>query len=314
VLRTQTLPSYSDAVANQTMEAAGAGGFTAVLAGNNFRWMAAPALLFAGAMIVFPFGYAVWLALSEVQLGSVPRFIGIGNFRRMLADAEFWNGLYLTLLLYVVSLSLQLVIGTWLGLLLARFQTARGLVRTVMVSPFMLPPVVVGMMAIVILDPSFGIANWLLAKLGLPPALWLSNPDTVMLTIAALDTWQWTPFVALIVMGGYLSLPHDVFESAEMDGAHGWTRFRYVTLPLLGPTLITAAVLRSVDILRFFDIIYLTTQGGPGFSSTTLNILAYRRAFEFFELGYASAIMVTLSAIVFGSVLVFARLRRAVAW
>ena len=281
---------------------------------NSFRWMAAPALIFAGSMIAFPFAYAIWLALSDVQLGSDPRFIGLGNFHRMLADAEFWNGLRLTLFLYVVSLSLQLVLGTWLGLLLARFQKARGLVRTVMVSPFMLPPVVVGMMAIVILDPSFGIANWLLAKVGLPPALWLSDPNTVMLTIAGLDTWQWTPFVALIVMGGYLSLPHDVFEAAEMDGASGWTRLRFVTLPLLAPTLITAAVLRSVDILRFFDIIYLTTQGGPGTASTTLNILAYRRGFEFFELGYASAIMVTLSAIVFGSVLLFSRLKRAVAW
>ena len=135
-----------------------------------------------------------------------------------------------------------------------------------------------------------------------------------MVTIAALDTWQWTPFVALIVMGGYLSLPHDVFEAAEMDGANGWFRFRYVTLPLLMPTLITAAVLRSVDILRFFDVIYITTQGGPGNASTTLNILAYRRGFEFSELGYASAVMVTLSAIVFGSVLVFARLRKAAAW
>jgi multiple sugar transport system permease protein len=281
---------------------------------NSYRWMAAPALAFAGTMIAFPFAYAIWLSLSDVQLGSDPRFIGLDNFRRMLADEEFWNGLRLTLLLYVVSLSLQLVLGTWLGLLLARFQKARGLVRTVMVSPFMLPPVVVGMMAIVILDPSFGIANWLLAKAGLPPALWLSDPNTVMLTIAGLDIWQWTPFVALIVMGGYLSLPHDVFEAAEMDGAGGWTRLRFVTLPLLAPTLITAAVLRSVDILRFFDIIYLTTQGGPGTASTTLNILAYRRGFEFFELGYASAIMVTLSAIVFGSVLIFARLRRTVAW
>jgi multiple sugar transport system permease protein len=281
---------------------------------NSFRWMAAPALIFAGSMIAFPFGYAIWLSLSDVQLGSEPRFIGFGNFRRMFADEEFWNGLRLTLLLYVVSLSLQLVLGTWLGLLLARFQSARGLVRTVMVSPFMLPPVVVGMMAIVILDPSFGVANWLLAKVGLPPALWLSDPNTVMLTIAGLDTWQWTPFVALIVMGGYLSLPHDVFEAAEMDGASGWTRLRFVTLPLLAPTLITAAVLRSVDVLRFFDIIYLTTQGGPGTASTTLNILAYRRGFEFFELGYASAIMVTLSAIVFGTVLLFARLRKAVAW
>jgi multiple sugar transport system permease protein len=281
---------------------------------SDFRWMAAPAVIFAAAMIAFPLGYAVWLALSEVALGSEPRFAGLANFRRMVADGEFWNGLRLTLVLYLVSLTLQMTLGTWLGLLLARTQFARGLVRTVLVSPFMLPPVVVGMMAIVILDPSFGIANWLLGRLGLPPGLWLSDPDTVIATVAGLDTWQWTPFVALIVMGGYLSLPSDVFEAAEIDGASGWQRFRLVTLPLLLPTIVTAAVLRSVDLLRLFDIIYLTTQGGPGTASTTLNILAYRRGFEFSDLGYASAIMVTLSTLVFGSVLVFARLRRAVAW
>jgi multiple sugar transport system permease protein len=281
---------------------------------SDFRWMAAPAVIFAAAMIVFPIGYAVWLALSDVTLGSEPRFAGFANFARLLADEEFWNGLRITLVLYAISLVLQIALGTWLGLLLARTSFARGLVRTVMVSPFMLPPVVVGMMVIVILDPSFGIANWLLARIGLPPGLWLSDPSTVVATVAALDTWQWTPFVALIVMGGYLSLPSDVFEAAEIDGASGWQRFRLVTLPLLLPTIVTAAVLRSVDLLRLFDIIYLTTQGGPGTASTTLNILAYRRGFEFSDLGYASAIMVTLSSIVLGSVLVFARLRRAVAW
>jgi multiple sugar transport system permease protein len=281
---------------------------------SDFRWMAAPAVIFAAAMIAFPLAYAVWLSLSDVTLGSDPRFAGFANFSRLAVDAEFWNGLRLTLVLYIVSLVLQMGLGIWLGLLLARTQFARGLVRTVMVSPFMLPPVVVGMMAIVILDPSFGIANWLLGRLGLPPGLWLSDPNTVVATIAALDTWQWTPFVALIVMGGYLSLPSDVFEAAEIDGATGWQRFRLVTLPLLLPTVVTAAVLRSVDLLRLFDVIYLTTQGGPGTASTTLNILAYRRGFEFSDLGYASAIMVTLSTLVFGSVLVFARLRKGVTW
>ena len=281
---------------------------------TDFRWMAAPAVVFAAAMIAFPIGYAVWLALSDVTLGSEPRFAGFANFARLFADEEFWNGLRITLVLYAISLVLQIALGTWLGLLMARTSFARELVRTVMVSPFMLPPVVVGMMAIVILDPSFGIANWLLARIGLPPGLWLSDPSTVVATVAALDTWQWTPFVALIVMGGYLSLPSDVFEAAEIDGASGWQRFRLVTLPLLLPAIVTAAVLRSVDLLRLFDIIYLTTQGGPGTASTTLNILAYRRGFEFSDLGYASAIMVTLSSIVLGSVLVFARLRRAVAW
>ena len=276
--------------------------------------MVAPALVFAGVMIVFPFCYAVWLSLSEVSLGQPPRLNGGANYARLVADPDFWNGLRLTLWLYIASLSAQLVAGTWLGLTLARSRRARGLVCTILVSPFMLPPVVIGMMAIVILDPSFGIAIWVLAQLGLPPRLWLSDPDTVILTVAAIDTWQWTPFVALIVMGGYLSLPHEVFEAAEVDGAEGWQRFRRVTLPLLGPTIVTAAVLRSVDLLRFFDVIYVTTQGGPGTASTTLNILAYRRGFEFFDIGYASAIMVTLSALVLGSVLVFARLRRAVTW
>ena len=129
-----------------------------------------------------------------------------------------------------------------------------------------------------------------------------------------IDTWQWAPFVALIVLGGRLSLPQDVFESAAIDGATGWQCFRRVTLPLLAPTLVTAAVLRSVDLLRFFDVIYITTGGGPGYASTTFNVLAYKRGFEFFDIGYASAIMVTLSSLVFGSVLAFARLREAVRW
>lgn len=281
---------------------------------GGYIWMAFPALAFALGMIGFPFLYAIWLALSEVQLGAAPRFTGSANFSRLVGDPDFWNAFGLTFQLYGLALVAQMIVGTWLGLLVARSTRFQGLVRTVLVSPFMLPPVVVGMMAIVILDPSFGIANWLLGRLGLPPGLWLADESTVILTVAILDTWQWSPFVALIVMGGYLSLPSEVFEAAEIDGAYGWRRFVYVTLPLLGPTLVTAAVLRSVDILRFFDIIYLTTQGGPGQASTTLNILAYRRGFEFFDLGYASAIMVTLSAVVFGSVLAFAWMRRAVTW
>jgi multiple sugar transport system permease protein len=280
----------------------------------SFRWMVAPALLFAAGMIVLPFGWAIWLSLQETMIGGEARFVGIDNYRRLVADGEFWNGFRLTMLLWLLSLALQLVVGTWLGLLLARLDAARGLIRTVLISPFMLPPVVIGMMAIVILDPSLGVANWLLAQAGIAPRLFLADPDTVMLTVALLDTWQWTPFVALIVLGGYLSLPRDVFEAAEIDGAGTWQRFVRITLPLLAPTLVTAAVLRSVDLLRFFDVIYITTQGGPGHASTTLNILAYRRGFEFFEFGYAAALMVTLSTIVFGSVLAFARIRRAVAW
>lgn len=280
----------------------------------SVRWMILPAVLFALALIVFPFGYAVWLSIQDYRFGETPSYIGFGNYARLARDPEFWNGLRLTLILYLLSLVIQLVLGTALGLLVHRTERLRGLVRTVMMSPFMLPPVVVGMMSIVILDPGLGAANYVLKAVGLPTSDFFASSNYVIFTIAAVDSWQWTPFVALIVLGGLQSISPRVEEAAEIDGAHGWRKLVYITLPMLGPTLVTAAVLRSVDLLRFFDIIYITTEGGPGFASTTLNILAYQRGFKFFEIGYASALMITLSTIVLGSVLVFSWMRRKVTW
>ena len=280
----------------------------------SIRWMAAPAVVFTAALIIFPLAYAVYLSLNNVSVGKPSSFAGLDYYRQMLADPQFGNGLKLTFILYFLSLALQLTLGTAIGLLLHRIERFKGLVRTIVVSPFMLPPVVIGMIAIVILDPGIGALNYLLKSIGLPTSLFLASPEWVILTVAMIDTWQWTPFVALIVLGGVQSLPQRLFEAADIDGASGWRRFRYITLPLLGPTLVTAAILRSVDLLRFFDVIYITTQGGPGYASSTLNIYAYRKGFEFLDIGYAAALMVTLSTLVFGSVLVFTQMRRKVAW
>jgi multiple sugar transport system permease protein len=280
----------------------------------SLHWMMWPAVAFVAVMVVFPFGYAFWLSLLDYKIGAPEVFVGAGNYRALLDDPQFWGGLKLTFILYVGALVVQLVLGVALGLLLHRVETLKGLVRTVMVSPFMLPPVVVGMMSIVVLDPGMGVANWLLKSSGLPTSLFLASNDFVIGTVILIDTWQWTPFVALIVLGGLQALPTRVYEAAAIDGAVGWRRFVYITLPMLGPTIVTAAVLRSVDLLRFFDVIYITTQGGPGYASSTLNIYAYRKGFEFSDIGYASALMITLSTIVFGAVLVFAQLRRKVSW
>ena len=280
----------------------------------SLKWMILPAVLFVALMVIFPFGYAAWLSLLDYRIGQPVTFVGLGNYKALAADAQFWNGLRLTFLLYAGAIVLQLVLGVALGLLLQRIETLKGVIRTVMVSPFMLPPVVVGMMSIVVLDPGMGVANYLLKSAGLPTSLFLASNDFIIFTVIMIDTWQWTPFVALIVLGGLQSLPVRVYEAAAIDGARGWRRFFYITLPLLGPTILTAAVLRSVDLLRFFDVIYITTQGGPGYASSTLNIYAYRKGFEFSDIGYASALMITLSSIVFGAVLVFAQLRRKVTW
>ena len=276
--------------------------------------LATPAVVFTLAMIGFPFAYTVWLSLHEAAIGTAPRFTGTANYAQMLADPLFWNGLRITLVLYVLSLAMQLVFGTWIALLLHRSKRLSGLLRTVLISPFVLPPVVVGMMWLVILDPSIGAANYLLEQVGLPKSLWLASPTWVVPTVALIDTWQWTPYVTLIVLGGLQSLPPSVFEAAQIDGTSRARTFWRITLPLLLPTLVTATVLRSVDLLRFFDIIYIATQGGPGDASTTLNIYGFRKGFEFFEFGYAASLMVTLSAIVLGAVMVLTWARRRVTW
>jgi multiple sugar transport system permease protein len=164
-------------------------------------------------------------------------------------------------------------------------------------------------MWLVLLDPSLGPANYLLELLGLPKSDWLANPSIVVPVIALIDTWQWSPFIGLIVLGGLQALSEEPFEAAFLDGATRAQVFRYLTLPMLFPTLMTAATLRSVDLLRFFDIIYVTTQGGPGSASTTLNIYAYKRGFEFFDMGKASAIMIVLLLLVLVIVAALNRLR-----
>ena len=283
-------------------------------AGLGLASLAAPAVGFTLMLIAFPFFYTIYLSLQRVVLGGGDVYAGFANYRHMLDDAEFWNGLRVSLVLYAISLALQLVGGTYLALLLFNARRMPGLLRSLLISPFMLPPVVAGMMFLVILDPAIGAANWLLTELGLPPSDWLASPQWVVPTIALIDTWQWAPYVALIVLGGLQSLPASVYEAAQIDGASAWKTFRRITLPLLLPTLATATILRSVDLLRFFDIIYITTQGGPGSASNTLNVYGFRVGFEFFQFGYAAALAVTLTAIVLGAVVALNRMRHAVAW
>ncbi len=276
--------------------------------------LSAPAVVFTFAMIAFPFAYAVWLGFQSYSISGQSHFSGIANYVKLAKDGVFWNSLHVTFALYFLSLALQLVCGTYLALLLFHSKSLPGILRSLFISPIMIPSAVAGMMWLVILDPSIGVANYLLTSIGLPPSEWLASPVWVIPTIALIDTWHWAPYVALIILGGLQSLPTNVYEAAQIDGASPARTFWRITLPLLLPTLVTATVLRSVDLLRFFDIIYITTQGGPGEASNTLNIYGFKIGFEYFDMGYASALMITLTAIVFGVVLVLNRLRSTVAW
>jgi len=171
-----------------------------------------------------------------------------------------------------------------------------------------------GLVWVVMLDPTLGVVRYLLGGLGIAhPPLWLSDPDIVVPTLVAVDAWMWTPMVALICIAGLAALPTEPFEAALVDGASALQRFRYLTFPMMLPTLIVAAMLRVMDLLKLIDIVYVMTGGGPGHLSETVNLYNYLVALSYDKIGYGSAIALVLFAIVMLCTLALIRMRR-VAW
>jgi multiple sugar transport system permease protein len=174
----------------------------------------------------------------------------------------------------------------------------------------MATPVAIAMVWLLMYEPTAGIINFVLRSLQFPTPLWIAGTDSVIPALALVDIWEWTPMVVLITLAGLASLPSDPFEAASIDGASTLQTVRLITLPLLVPTIVVATLLRLIDALKTFDIIYTMTGGGPGFSSETLNVFSYQQAFQYFSFGYASSVLVVFFAIVLSISLVFTYVRR----
>ena len=164
--------------------------------------------------------------------------------------------------------------------------------------PMMATPVAIALVWTMMFHPQLGVLNYILTSLGLPPSTWVYDSATVIPTLVMVETWQWTPLVMLIVLGGLASLPTDPYEAAVLDGASTWQVFRHVTLPLVWPFIVVATVIRAIDALKAFDTIFVISNGGPGTASETLNILLYLTAFSFYDMGYSSALVVVFFAVI----------------
>jgi multiple sugar transport system permease protein len=162
--------------------------------------------------------------------------------------------------------------------------------------------------------PQLGVLNYLLSLVGIPPQLWVFHPATVIPSLVLVETWQWTPLVMLIVLGGIAAIPTEPYESAQIDGASLWQMFRYITLPLVMPFLFIAAMIRMIDAVKSFDIIFAITQGGPGSASETINLYLYSVAFTYYDLGYGSAIAVMLFLLIVALVALLLHLRQRALW
>ncbi len=280
---------------------------------KNINWIfPLPAAIFIVVMMVFPILYTFFVSFTDWNMssGGTADFIGLGNYVAMFQESRFYNAFWLTLYFTILAVGVETVLGVIIALILDREFRGKNLAKLILLLPMVATPVAVGLSWTLFYEPTIGLGNYALKLLGLPGSKWLASNLAVIPSLALVDIWQWTPMISLIVMAGLAGLPTEPYEAALVDGATPLQTLRRITLPLLRPTILIAMVLRSIDALKTYDIIYVMTAGGPGFASETLNIYAYNLGFGYFRFGAASSALVALFAIVLGFSLVVLKIRK----
>ncbi|MGY4230699.1 multiple sugar transport system permease protein [Bradyrhizobium sp. USDA 4503] len=273
-----------------------------------------PALVVVLAVIIFPWVFTIWMSLQEWKVGSPTVFVGLANYLRLPTDPRFVEAVGHTLSYTALSVLLPLVFGTLAAVVFHQKFAARGFLRGIFIMPMMATPVAIALVWTMMFHPQLGVLNYLLSLVGLPPQLWVFNPATVIPSLVLVETWQWTPLVMLIVLGGLAAIPTEPYESAQIDGANFWQVFRFITLPLIMPFLFIAGMIRMIDAVKSFDIIFAITQGGPGSASETINVYLYSVAFVYYDLGYGSAIAVVFFLLIVALAALLLYLRKRLLW
>lgn len=282
--------------------------------GTRYVWFIVPAVVVTVAIIIFPWMFTVYMSLHDWQITGARTFIGLDNYVSAFSDRRFIAAVWRTALYALFSVTMPVVLGTAAATVFHHEFPLRGLLRGIFIMPMMATPVAVALVWAMMFHPQLGVLNYLLKSVGLTPSLWVYAPGTVLPALAMVETWQWTPLVMLIVLGGLATLPVEPYESARIDGAAPWQTFIYITLPLVMPVILVAVVLRTIDALKAFDLIFTITQGGPGTASETLNIFLYLKAFSFYQIGQASAVVVIFFALIVGLSLGSLYLRERTRW
>lgn len=278
------------------------------------RWwavlFATPYLLHLLILGLWPIGASLFLAFTDYDLVGAPEFVGLANFDRLAHDPEFWASLGRTAYFAALFVPTQTVLALLLALGLNRMVRGMALVRVAFFIPVISSWVVVAYVADTVLNPEFGIANRMLALVGLPEQQWLQSPALVIPTLAAVAVWKGVGYMMVIFLAGLQSIPDHLYEVAEIDGAGAWHRFRHITLPLISPTTFLVLVLSTIATLQAFEQIFVMTDGGPGGRSEVTVLYLYRQGFEYFQMGYASAIAWVLLLLILALTVVQLRLQK----
>jgi multiple sugar transport system permease protein len=277
-----------------------------------FAWMLnAPALIAIFLLAGYPIIQSVWISLHKYNLKRPQRFdfIGLGNFADILNAPEFWSSLWITVKFTLLVVTIVTVLGVAIALLLNQPFRGRGVVRTLILLPWAIPPVVNGLMWQWIYDSKIGALNGVLVALGILTEYrgWLSDPTSALLALVFADVWNVLPLAVILLLAALQKIPGELYESARMDGAGPLQLFWYVTFPWLAQTLLVVLILQTLSAIRAFDVIYVLTAGGPGTATTTLTWLTYLTTFENLDFGLGNAYALTVSVITLGFALVYFR-------
>ena len=260
-----------------------------------------PSLIFIILMIIAPLAYNFAMSFTDWQMSAIkaPQFVGLKNYIDVFKDERFSMSVWRTIIFSGIAITLEGILGVALAVLINRKFYGRRIVQALMLLPVVATPVALGMVWRQMLEPSIGIANVLLTKLGMEPRLFLSTSSfESMFWLIMIDVWEWTPMVMLMVYGGLMTIPQDPYESALIDGATKWQTFTKITLPLASPSILVAILMRLIDVVKTYDIIYATTEGGPSFATETINIYGYLNMFAYYQFGKAAAISVLFFVVV----------------
>lgn len=264
--------------------------------------MVLPTVLLIVGITIFPLIYSIRMSFSQYFLtsGRPAKFIGVKNWKNVVVDQKFWRSLLTTMKIVVPALFFEFVLGFLLALLLNRKLKGRGLMISLLATPVMIAPATAGLAFRLLYSPKYGPFNDLLSRIAGKTVIvdWLGSTKLAVYAITAVDIWQQTPFIMLVLLAGLSAIPDDINEAARIDGGTTLQLFRYITLPLLKSVITVALLIRSIDLLKFFDLVFILTMGGPASSTETVSLYSYFVGLRFFRVGYGAALSFVILAIV----------------
>jgi multiple sugar transport system permease protein len=258
-----------------------------------------PSILVMLLVLLYPFAAAIYYSFFEYYLGNQQiHFVGLANYTALLSEQRFWSDLLTTVIIVGASVVAQLLIGLALALALYALTSGVRLISLLNFLPHVVTPVVGAIFLKWMFVGRWGLLDATLISLNIFPPDWLGDPIWAKFSLIAADTWKFMPFLMLVLYAGLQSFDTSLLEAAQIDGANAWQRLRYVILPMMKPLIVFVVAIRIMDAFRFFDLVYVLTNGGPGTATETITLYTYQLAFRMLEIGRASALGVITLLIV----------------